>query len=107
LATFISNPSAPARGAAQNLQSGSINYKSQLYSAKKKSTILLSLPEALAKFHRQMQLMTSSSLFLPFASITLPVTPEALPNFHKLMQVMLGLILFLPFALIRLTGLYI
>ena len=42
--------------------------------------------------------MTSSSLFLPSASITLPVTPEALPNFHELMQLMLGLILFLPFT---------
>jgi hypothetical protein len=45
-----------------------------------------------------MQLMISSSLFLPSASITLLVTLEALPNFHELMQSMLGLILFLPFA---------
>jgi hypothetical protein len=98
-ATTTSNPTAPAGGAAQILQSDSIMFKSQLYPAKK-PTILLSLPEALAKFHRQLQLMTRSSQCLPLAPTPLPVTPEALAKFHGLLQLMLGLILFLPIAFI-------
>jgi hypothetical protein len=64
----------------------------------KKPTSLLLLPEALAKFHWRMQLMTSYNLFPPLASINFPTTPEALPNSHRLMQLMVDHILSLLFT---------
>jgi hypothetical protein len=90
----LENAPISAGGAGQIPDPNAINDMSlsEPYSAKK-PTILLSLPEALAKFHWQMQLMTSFNLFPPLASIIFPATPEALPNFHGLLQLMLDLIL--------------
>ena len=95
----LENAPISAGGAGQIPDPNAVNDMSlsKPYAAKK-NTILLSLPEALAKFHWQMQLMTSFNLFPPLAPINLPATPEALPNFHGLMQLRLDLILFLPSA---------
>jgi hypothetical protein len=48
--------------------------------------------EALPKFHRQMQLMTSLIPIWPQTSTMCQVMPEALPKFHRWRQSMTSLV---------------
>jgi len=77
--TNIHNSSGYAGGAAQIPQVNAINDNDKSFAIHPQTSMFLQVtPEALPKFHRQTQLMTS----LPQTSTIHQVTPEALPKFH-------------------------
>jgi len=115
LTANIHNSSGYAGGAAQISQANAINDKSLPNSSTKLMTSLVPIrpqtsqilhvtPEALPKFHNQMQSMTSLIPIWPQTSAILQVTPEALPKFHRETQLMTSLVPILPQTSNKLSG---